>query len=320
VANGEWPVVSGQKVESDESRIPRIPEPRFFMSTPRRQWLFLIAAGLFCLSGANCRETWPYAPPPRILPPSPTLQQVVEAVNNNNGRIQSFTSNRASVSGPGFPSLRASVAFQRTLKFRLRAETGLTGAEFDLGSNDELFWFWLRRGDPPAVYFCRHDRLAACQARQLLPIKPQWLIEALGVCELNPALPHQGPYQLPNDRLQICTALDSPDGPLTKTTIIDAGQGWILEQHWFDSRRQLLASAYSSRHRCDPLSGLYMPGEVRIICPAAQFDMTIDLGQPEINRVAEQPPGLWTMPVLPGVPAVDISDPNFAPPASPPRG
>jgi hypothetical protein len=290
------------------------------MSTHCRLWLLLIGVGLFGLSGANC-QTWPYnPPPPRVLPPSPTLQQVIEVVNRNNGRIQSFSANRASVSGPGFPSLRASVAFQRAMKFRLRAETGLTGAEFDLGSNDELFWFWLRRSDPPAVYFCRHDRLAACQAGGMLPFKPQWLIEALGVVELDPARPHQGPYQLPGERLQICTVVDSPDGPLTKTMILDGSQGFVLEQHLFDARRQLLASSYAGRHRCDPLSGLYMPTEVRIVSPAAQLDMTIDLGNVEINRAAELPPGLWTMPSMPGVPAVDLSQQGLAAPAGQPQG
>ena len=37
-----------------------------------------------------------------------------------------------------------------------RRRTALTGPEVDLGSNDELFWFWVRRNEPPAVYFARH--------------------------------------------------------------------------------------------------------------------------------------------------------------------
>ena len=102
-----------------------------------------------------------------MLPPSPTLEQVIEVVNRNNSQIRSFSTNRASISGSGFPSLRASVAFERPRRFRLRAETGLTGTEFDLGSNDELFWFWVRREQPPAMYYCRHDQFASSQARQV---------------------------------------------------------------------------------------------------------------------------------------------------------
>ena len=165
------------------------------MTPYQRRWLLLISTGLFAASGASCPQFLrQYTNPlPRVLPPSPSLEQVIEVVNRNNSQIQSFSTNRATLSGPGFPTLRASVAFQRPGRFRLRAETGLTGAELDLGSNDELFWFWMRRNQPPAVYYCRHDQFAVSQTRQMLPFEPAWLIEALGVAELDPGLPHQGP-------------------------------------------------------------------------------------------------------------------------------
>ena len=51
----------------------------------------------------------------------------------------------------------------------------------------------MRRNQPPAVYYCRHDQFAASQARQMVPFEPAWLIEALGVAEIDPGLPHQGP-------------------------------------------------------------------------------------------------------------------------------
>ena len=207
------------------------------------------------LSGASCPQTLQrYTNPlPRVLPPSPTLEQVIDVVNRNSSQIHSFSTNHASISGPGFPSLGASVAFERPRRFRLRAGTGLTGTEIDLGSNDELFWFWMRRNQPPAMYYCRHDQFATSQARQTTPFEPGWLIEALGVTEFDPALPHQGPYPLPNDRLRIDTIRNTPEGPVTKITIVDGSQGWVLEQHLFDARRRLLASSVASGHRRDPL-------------------------------------------------------------------
>jgi hypothetical protein len=275
--------------------------------------------GLLATSGASCPQTLQrYTNPlPRVLPPSPTLEQVIEVVNRNNSQIRSFSANRASLSGPGFPSLGASVAFERPQRFRLRAGTGLTGAEIDLGSNDELFWFWRKREQPPALYYCRHDQFAISPARQTMPFEPAWLIEALGVTEFDPALPHQGPYPLPNDRLRIDTIRNTPDGPVTKITIIDGSQGWILEQHVFDARRRLLASSVASGHRRDPLSGLTMPTVVNINCPPAQLAMRIDLGAVEINRLSGDPATLWSMPSYPGAPLVDMADPNFQPAAAP---
>lgn len=279
-------------------------------------WLLLICVGLFSLSGASCprmlRQVTNTPPPPRVLPPSPTLEQVIEVVNRNNSQIHSFSSTRASIDGPGYPSLRASIAFERPKRLRMRAETGLTGTEFDMGSNDELFWFWVRRNQPPAVYFCRHDQIESSEALRSMPIEPEWLIETLGISEFDPALPHQGPYPLANDRLRIDTIRETPEGPMTKITIIDGSQGWILEQHLYDARRQLVASSLASGHRRDPLSGLTMPTVVNLNCPPAQLSMRIELGNVEINRPLDNA-ALWTMPRYPGSPLVNLANPNLRP-------
>ena len=131
----------------------------------QRRMLLVVAVGLFALSGANCPHFVQYTSPlPRVLPPSATVEQVIQAVNQNNGQIQSYSTTTATISGPGWPTLRASIAFQRPRLFRLRAETGLTGPEVDLGSNEQIFWFWVRRNQPPGVYFCRHEQFATSRA------------------------------------------------------------------------------------------------------------------------------------------------------------
>jgi hypothetical protein len=225
---------SGARCSSSSFRrsfftIPSLPSPLSSLpSLCRHGWLLLLCTGLLALSGASCPQTLQryINPLPRVLPPSPTLEQVIEVVNRNSSQIHSFSTNHASVSGSGFPSLGADVAFERPRRFRLRAGTGLTGTEIDLGSNDEVFWFWMRRNQPPAIYYCRHDQFATSQARLSTPFEPGWLIEALGIMEFDPALPHQGPHPLPDDRLRIDTIRNTPEGPLTKVTIVDGSQGW----------------------------------------------------------------------------------------------
>ncbi|HID77162.1 MAG TPA: hypothetical protein EYP56_14345 [Planctomycetaceae bacterium] len=158
-----------------------------------------LCAGLLVAATAGCawlNRPSPWTPPP-VFTAQPTLEQVIAAVNANSSRIQSFATERATLSGPGIPTLRASIVFQRPRRFRLRGETGLSGPELDVGSNDELFWIWIRRSQPKALYHCRHDQFAASPVRQSLPIQPDWLIQALGVVEFDPALPHQGPFPLP---------------------------------------------------------------------------------------------------------------------------
>jgi len=279
--------------------------------------LLLVVVGLFALSGASCPNMLrPQAPPlPRALPPSPTLDQLIQVVNGNNSRIQSFYTGHATVSGPGIPALSTRIAFWRPRFFRL-ISSDLTGQEIDLGSNPDFFWYWVRRAQPPAIYFCRHDQFANSPARHAIPVQPDWLIEALGVSEIDPGLPHQGPFPLQGDRLELRTIRETPDGPVTKVTIIDGAQGWILEQHILNAQGITMASAVASGHRRDPLSGLVMPGVVVVNCPSAQFSIRIDLGAVEINRLSGNTASLWNMPQIPGTPAVDLANLNNQPVAS----
>ena len=96
---------------------------------------------------------------------NPTLGDVVQVVNDNTAKIRSLYTTDATMTVPGAPALRANLAVERPRRLRLRAETAITGAEVDMGSNDELFWFWIRRNPPPTLYHCRHDKFASSAAR-----------------------------------------------------------------------------------------------------------------------------------------------------------
>lgn len=290
---------------------------------PKYGLLLLVTVGLFSLSGASCPRgftLYPSQAGPRVLPASPGLEQVLQAVNRNNSQIQQFSSSSATLSTPGYPSLRANIAYQRPRLFRLRGETGITGTEVDLGSNDELFWFWIKRNEPPAVYFCRHEQFPTCRARQMIPIDPSWLVEALGTSEIDPALPHQGPYPAKGNRLQIRTIRETADGPTTKITVIDANTAWVMEQHIYDAQGRLRASSVAEGYRRDPYSGLFVPTAIRVDCPPAQFSMRLDLGNAQVNRL-QATPEMWSMPNYPGTPLVDLCDPSlqFGSPAGQPR-
>lgn len=284
-----------------------------------RGWLGVLACVVWCQAGCAWLPRPPAQQPgPPVLPPSPSLPQIIEAVNRNSSGIQSFSTNQATLSGQGFPTLRASVAFERPQRFRLLADTAFTGAEVDLGSNDELFWMWVRRNQPAAFLFCRHDQFTNSPARQMIPVEPAWLIEALGVAEFDPALPHQGPYPMPNGQLQVRTVREMPEGPTTKITILDARRALVLAQHVYDHRGQLAASAVAQGHRRDPLSGLIMPRVVDVSCPAAQLALRIDLGNVTINSLQGDRTELFTMPSYDGWPMVDLGDPNFQVPQTAP--
>ena len=272
-----------------------------------------------CASGANCPHfLGAYSPVmPRVLPTTPTLADVANVVNSNSARIQSLYTTDAEIYVPGLPKARANIALDRPRRFRLRADTLLTGPEVDLGSNDELFWFWVRRAPEAAIYYCRHEQFEASLARSVLPVEPEWLIDALGVATLDPAGDNSGPVPVGQGRLRIETRLPRPRGDLRRIMIIDEARGWVLEQHLYDAAGQHLASALLSGHYREPLANVILPRSVKILWPQTKFEMTIELTKLAVNQLSGDPQQLWAMPNYgAATPPVNLADPNLRLPNS----
>lgn len=284
-----------------------------WLKLPAGVRLGLVLMLLFCASGASCRSSLrspfaPMSPPaPEVLAVGASLDQVIAAVNQNASRIVSYQTSNASVKipgMPGIPALSGRIAAQRPGRLRLMASS-LMGPEVDLGANDELFWFWVRRNQPPAVYFARHDQFVGSAAQQMMPIEPQWLLDALGLAMFNPGDAHEGPAPAGDGRVEIKSIVHTRGGPITKRTIIDGRRALIMEQHVYDATGNLVASVIVRSHRYYPQIGVALPQELDIKIPASELELSIDVGTVEINTLADSPQ-LWTMPTISGSPPFDI--------------
>ncbi len=279
--------------------------------------LLLLLMIVFCGSGATCNRAFrnPFAqvgpPAPEVLQMGMSLDQVIAAVNQNASRIVSYQTNNASITVPGMPGiplLRGNIAAQMPGKIRLQASTALTGPEVDLGANDELFWFWVKRNEPPALYFSRHDQFANSAAKQVMPIEPQWLLDALGMMQFSPNDRHEGPFPHgPNSpgkgELEIRSVIQTRGGQMSKSTIIDARRAWVLEQHVYDASGTLVASTRASGHRYHPEVGVSLPQKVELRVPAAQLSLSINVGTVQLNAVSDNP-ALWSLPAI--TPQIDL--------------
>src|SRR4051812_45296516 len=126
-------------------------------------------------------------PTPMVFTQAPTaFEQIAAAVNANTQRVQTLQARDARLHIRGLPGISLDMAYEQPRRFRLRAGTGITGQELDLGSNDELFWFWAKQNPQPAIYFARHDAFAQSPSRNLVPIEPLWIVDALGLPQFDP--------------------------------------------------------------------------------------------------------------------------------------
>lgn len=290
-------------------------------SAPSRLAALLLIVAACGSSGASCPHVLRgyqvgVTPLPRTLPPQPTLDQVIAAVHDNTGRVRSYMAPQAVLVVPGVPRLSARVACERPRRFRLQAQTAITGPELDLGSNDELFWIWLRQHKPPITAFCRHDRYAESNARRLLPINAEWMPELLGLVTFRPEDRHEGPLPLPDGRIEVRTRTAAADGELLTSTILDGTTGLVVERHLFTAAGERMASVRLSRHRVDPASGAALPHLVEVSWPASGVDFKLEIVSISTNQAAADPGQLWQIPAYPGYEPVDLADPSvtIAPP------
>jgi hypothetical protein len=279
--------------------------------------MLLTVVCLLSASGATCQRQMmvnPFAAPgpsaPQILMEGASREQIIAAVNQNSSRIQSLTVTGATITVPdmlGLPLLSGNIAAERPGRFRLTAGTAVTGQEMDMGSNDELFWIWIRRNQPPGVYFCRHAQFANSNIRQMMPVEPSWLLAALGMVDLDPAGVFDGPLPRADGKVELRSWLPSASGNLQRVTVIDARRAWVVEQHIYDqSGKTLLASAVAESHQYYPLEQVSLPQVVSIRLPPANIALKISLGTVQINQLTADRTQLWTMPAFDGTPRYDL--------------
>ncbi|MDA7978561.1 MAG: hypothetical protein MPJ50_07300 [Pirellulales bacterium] len=282
------------------------------------QALLLTLLAVTALSSGGCQwfRQMLNPRPQLIVDENPNFSQVANIVNQNSARVVSLQSNSARIGSSQMPAtLNANLALRRDRRFRLKADFALSGTEVDLGSNDDLFWVWIRRGDPKALYFCRHDQFHQSNAQSILPVQTDWLIEAFGLTTFDPNQNYLGPEPVGRNRLRLTSLVQTPQGPMSKVTVVDARYGDVLEQHLYDGNQQLVASALTSDHRGYALQDntqVYLPHEVQLEFPKTNMTLTISVSSYEINQIgADANLALWKMPNIPGYPLVDLADPNL---------
>lgn len=269
---------------------------------------------------------WPFKRTPEINAPvvfeaPPTAVQLAEAVNANSSRVHQLES-QVKVSLDGLPGLTGNLALEKPHRFRLQANLlGVSGLGTDVGSNDDLFWVWIKTalpGQSPTLLYARHAEFAVSSTRQVLPIEPAWIRDALGLTEINPYGQLDGPYERSDGQFEIRSRVDTPSGPNVRVLVIHPKYGWVTEQSVYNAQGILLAVAKSSRHRYYPEADVSLPQRVEVeLMPNSEQaqGLTLDLGSYNINRLSGDPARLWAMPDPDGVQKIDLAGPVSLDPA-----
>jgi hypothetical protein len=94
-------------------------------------------------------------------------------------------------------------------------------------------------------------------------------------------------------------------------TILDQVTALVVEQHVYDSRGMLLASAALSKHMLDQATGAKLPRHINIQWPPAKLEFAIDMADIEVNRLPADPQELFKKPTYSGYNDIDLAQPGL---------
>jgi hypothetical protein len=246
-----------------------------------------------------------------VLPDDVTQAELVTYLNDNTKKLLAWRTTKATIVTRGggilVPRVDATIAVESPLNFRLVAKNPMGGNEVDLGSNQEHFWFWNRRSEEKCVYQARHEQEPGRPRRFRIPFQPDWIMESLGVIEIDPEnVSDMTPGQPGKHTVFLWANRVSPEGyKVRKVTAVDLCRGVIREHALYDARGQLIARAVLDHHIRDKKSDAVIPQLIDLEWPQAKLGLTMTLSDIEVNpeRIPSQ---TWMVPHIPDNPIRDM--------------
>lgn len=259
---------------------------------------------LFVCGGATCSRqpaTNLFPPPPPVFQAEPSLDELTEIMNRT-GAIRQLSTNSASVevlSMPDLPRLGATLNLERDKNFRLRASLPIIFAGIDMGSNPESFWFEVPEGVSKTLYYARHEQYQRQLSRAILPVDPSWMMDALGLVQLDPRTVVAGPITRTDGRLEVRNTISMADGIYQRVCILDPKAGFVTDQFLYSPSGNLIAKSHASNHSFYAEYQCSIPHQVEIhLIPAVgpELAMKIEIGSYAVNQLLSGDPNLFSMP------------------------
>ncbi len=236
------------------------------------------------------------------IPADATKDEIVAYINQHIEPIHSWQSTTAKVRVSGWPvPLKAMLTVEQPKKLRFTVSMGLSGqSEFDVGSNPERLWFFMRRMEPKEILTVKHEELEQLQNQMPIPFQPDWLMEVLNVSTIDASSASlvrdpDNPYIAK----LISHYTNAQGAEVLKSLTIDLRKGEIREHELFDAQHRLIASAELNDYKQFPNTKARLPYSIRLKLPEQDQSVHIELRSVEINP-PQLPSNLWAVPQMTG--------------------
>src|SRR5262249_39477038 len=205
---------------------------------------------------------------PRFTSSTPTAAELVSYLNENACRIHNLEFEDVEVDcSQGLQSfhLRGHMAAQQPRNFRMQIQLAGSTAG-DIGSNDQEFWFWVSKNEPPYLYHCSYQDFERGNVQLPFPFQPDWVIEALGLGEYqankNYSVVPRG------NTIQLIEAANAGGKLGKKITVFtrNGNTGHVSQYVVLDAKNREVCTAQITRVQQDQTTGAIIPREIVLNC------------------------------------------------------
>ncbi len=244
----------------------------------------LTLAGLLLLAGCSNVN-------PRPKPPSsrqsrwdgkPTAPSMVAYLSENARLLPALTCEDITLDcrqGKESGVVTGRMDCQKPKNFRLTAKLSFQPI-VDMGSNDQEFWYWISKANPPYVYHCTHEALSRGGVRMPFPFQPEMLLDSLGMGEFDATKKYDVRVTAAN--VELIEQATSPQGqPIQKVTVFNRSprgdQPTVAAHILRDAQGRKICEAVVTHARHDPATGAELPVRVTLNWPDQQVEMKMKL-------------------------------------------
>jgi hypothetical protein len=247
---------------------------------------------------------------------TPTVAALVKYMDDNAQRVRSLRCDDMDLGVSHgiiqLVNLRTQLACQQPRSFRMSAN--LAGNdEVDLGSNDQEFWFWIRKMDPHQ-FFCPYQALDEKRPVRLpFPFQPSWVMETLGMGSYGPPERYQLVVEgnrVP-ERYKLVEHTTGPQGNKVRKVIVFNARE--QKDHYPQITDFLLLDDATGKELCSAkilevhrdASGTVVPRRLQLRWPEEKITLTLRLSRPVLN--AQLPGPLFVRRPLAGQPSINLA-------------
>ena len=271
-------------------------------STYIRRLSFCIFPFAFCVVASGCNLFGARPEPPDAKAPPipnggtriPTSDELVSYLNREASRLQSIDTRDLSIDvraqGTSVSLDSGSLLCQKPRYFKLVGKK-FGSQEVLVGSNEERFWFYVKRDPSDALFHCSYTDFDGGAIDLPFPFEPEWVLEALGMGTLSPNSSYRVDEDKSTYRLIETTTLRGQK--VRKVTVFHKGmardnQPQVKARMMYDAKDRLICAATIksvSRIPVDHGSQAFVtcPQVIKLEWPAQQTELILDLGRAKVN-------------------------------------